>query len=180
MSFVPLHPSDHAGYMRLAISLAQESPLKPSNFRVGALVLDPATNTVLSTGYTGELAGNTHAEQCCLEKYASERGVGWENIGEVLPNDECVLYTTMEPCVKRMSGNESCVDRILRLRDEEKKRGIVKVYVGVREPDTFVKGNDGLKRLEENGVEWELVKGFEEEIMRVATAGHGDQKDVES
>ena len=98
----------------------------------------------------------------------------------MLPHDGCVLYMTMEPCVKRMSGNESCVDRILKLRDEGGRRGIIKVYVGAREPDTFVKENDGLKRLEENGVEWELVDGFEEEIIRVATAGHGERKETKS
>src|SRR4051812_11593611 len=64
-----IHPSDHATYMRLALDQAHESPPKPSNFRVGALLVDADTGAILSRGYTLELPGNTHAEQCCLIKY---------------------------------------------------------------------------------------------------------------
>jgi len=51
--------------MRFALELAEKSPPKPTNYRVGAVVVD-AFNNILATGYTLELPGNTHAEQCCF------------------------------------------------------------------------------------------------------------------
>lgn len=169
MSSEPLPPLDHTGHMRLAISLAQEAPLKPDNYRVGALLFCPSTNTVLSTGYTMEVPGNTHAEQCAFIKLAAEREVPEARVGEVIPQG-ALLYTTVEPCVKRLSGNTSCVDRILQTK--EYGDGIAMVYVGVTEPDTFVKGNNAFEKLKAAGIECEIVPGFEDEILRIATAGH--------
>lgn len=157
--------------MRLAISLAQEAPLRPDNYRVGALLLQPSTKTVLSTGYTMELPGNTHAEQCALAKLAADRHVPEERVGEVLPTGT-VLYSTLEPCVRRLSGNMSCVDRVLQTLQHG--QGICKVYVGVKEPDTFVKGNNAFEALKAAGVECELLQGYEVEIMKITTAGHGE------
>lgn len=174
----------HAVYMRLALLEACKSPPKPTNFRVGALLVAPSASAssvgaVLATGYTLELEGNTHAEQVCLRKVAAAAGVREEHVGAVLP-EGTVLYTTVEPCAKRLSGNEPCVERILRTRKEEKdskgeglgRGGIAKVYVGVKEPETFVGENQGRKKLEEDGVEVILIEGMEEEILLVATAGH--------
>lgn len=175
----PLEPTDHAGYMRLALSLAVDAPLKDSNYRVGALLLDPRTNTVLSTGYTLELDGNTHAEECCLLKCAAEGGVSEDEVGVALPVEGAVLYTTLEPCVRRLSGKETCVERILKTRRKEGRKGVVTVYVGAREPDRFVEGNDGMERLRADGVRVEVVDGLQEEILRVATAGHEQRGDYE-
>ena len=143
--------------MRPALSIAQAAPPKPPKFRVGALLVDEETNTIVSTGYTMELPGNTHAEQCCLAK--AERR---DSIGQKL-----VLYTTMEPCNKRASGNTPCTETILR-----EKGKIRVVYVGVREPEKFVGENVGRKKLEEGGIEYVHVTGLEAEILEVATAGH--------
>ncbi|KAF2787098.1 cytidine deaminase-like protein [Melanomma pulvis-pyrius CBS 109.77] len=167
----PIDPSDHATYMRLALDQAQESPPKPSNYRVGALIVDGNTGAILNRGYTLELEGNTHAEQCCLSKYASAHAVLEEQVGEMLPANT-VLYTTMEPCNLRLSGNLPCVDRIIRTKGEDGKPRIRKVYIGVKEPEKFVGDNQGRKKLEENGIEVVHVTGFEEDILRVATAGH--------
>ena len=155
--------------MRLAISLTQGAPLRPDNYRVGAILFDPSTNTVLSTGYTMELPGNTHAEQCALAKLAADRRVPEERVGEVIPTGT-VLYSTLEPCVRRLSGNMSCVDRILQTLQHGK--GICKVYVGVKEPDTFVEGNNAFEALKTAGVDCEFLQGYEAEIMKIATAGH--------
>lgn len=163
-------PSDHGAYMRLALQQAKKSPPKPSNFRVGAVLLDTASNQILATGFTLELAGNTHAEQCCLQKYADSQGVPGERVGEVLP-EESILYTTMEPCNFRASGNLPCVDRIIQTQTGGKK-GIRKVYVGVKEPDKFVGENQGRAKLEAHGIESIPVPGFEDEILKIATAGH--------
>lgn len=65
-----------------------------------------------------------------------------------------------------------CVDRILGLKRKDGGQAIKTVYVGVWEPETFVGVNEGRRRLEEAGIEVVHVPGFEEEILRVATAGH--------
>lgn len=158
---------DHLAYLRLALSLAKKSPPMPTNFRVGAILVSQSLETpIFSTGYTLELPGNTHAEQCCLNKFMDSRGIQTvEELQEKLPADT-VLYTTLEPCIRRLSGNKPCVDRII-----EAKR-IRTVYVGVLEPDKFVEENNGRRVLETAGIQYEHVPGLEQEILEVATAGH--------
>jgi pyrimidine deaminase RibD-like protein len=51
------------------------------------------------------------------------------------------MYTTMEPCSKRVSGNSPCVARILATRDYGNSRAgckVIRVYVGAMEPSNFV------------------------------------------
>ena len=169
MSTAP-EPHDKNHHMSLALSCARKSPPKPTNFCVGAVLLIPSSSPSQSTtayetitGYTLELPGNTHAEQCCFTKAAESHNH--------LPAG-CVLYTTMEPCNARSVGNKPCVDRILALKTAEGEQAIEKVYVGVSEPETFVGVNAGKRKLEEAGIVVEKVEGFEEEILSVATAGH--------
>ncbi|KAI9809692.1 MAG: hypothetical protein M1825_000124 [Sarcosagium campestre] len=161
---------NHEAYIRLAIGEALKSPPKPTNFRVGAVLVDMDTNTVLSTGYTLELPGNTHAEQCCLMKFASEKGILEGELPGALP-DKVALYTTMEPCAVRLSGNTSCVDRILQSLGPD-GRGIRVICSGVQEPVTFVRKNEGRAKLESAGVRCLLVEGFEDQILSIAKAGH--------
>ena len=158
-------------YMEYAVSLAGKSPPQPTNFCVGAVLVDEVSNNLLTTGYTLELPENTHAEQVCLMKFAAEKGIPEDQIGRQLP-ERTVLYTTMEPCNKRASSPLSCVDRILATKWDGWNSGIRKVYYGVREPETFVGVNEGRKRLEDMGVKCVFLDGFEEKIMEVATAGH--------
>lgn len=159
-------PGDHLGYMQYALSLARQSPPRPTNYCVGALLLDASTNTILATGYTLELEGNTHAEQCCFEKLSQKFAVPEDCLAEVLPPNT-VLYTTVEPCAKRLSGNLPCVERILRLGN-----AISHVYVGVKEPEKFVGENASRTQLERAGIAVSHVGGLEKEILQVATAGH--------
>ena len=95
----------HRKYMEQAISEAEKCGPTKTAFNVGAVLVNGTK--VLSTGYSRELPGNTHAEQCALEKYFVENG----GQRDVPPGS--VLYTTMEPCSLRLSGNEPCVQRIL-------------------------------------------------------------------
>lgn len=157
--------------MRLALEEAKKSPPKPSNYCVGAVLVNETNGEVLATGYTLELAGNTHAEQCALQKYAQAHDLPEERVGEALPA-QTVIYTTMEPCGLRLSGNLACVERIIRTRVGEEPR-IKKVYLGVKEPEKFVGENKSRARLEGEGIECIQVPGFEDEILKVATAGHG-------
>jgi pyrimidine deaminase RibD-like protein len=166
---------DHRGYMEFAMDRARLSPPAPTKFCVGAVLVDADENKILSTGYSLELPrdslgdpGSTHAEQCCFIKVAQQYGLTEEErIKDVLPKNT-VLYTTMEPCNKRLSGNRTCVERIIRLN------GAIKVvYVGIKEPEVFVGENTGMKRLEEAGIKVHIVEGLQDRILEVSTAGHG-------
>ncbi|WEW60612.1 hypothetical protein PRK78_006099 [Emydomyces testavorans] len=177
MAFEPprqtIAAGDHQAYMEYALQQARLSPPAPTKFCVGAVLVDADKNEILSTGYSMELPGNrpgdpgnTHAEHCCFIKVAEKYNLPEEEIGKVLPK-HTILYTTMEPCNERLSGNRTCVERILRLD------GAIKaVYVGIKEPGTFIGENVGRKRLEDAGVLVSYVEGMEDRILEVSTAGH--------
>ncbi|KAK3210065.1 hypothetical protein GRF29_44g1543022 [Pseudopithomyces chartarum] len=162
---------DHRALMQEALEEAKKSPPKPSNFCVGAMVVDLETGEVLSRAYTLELEGNTHAEQCCLIKLAQAHDLSEERLGEVLP-PQTAIYTTMEPCNLRLSGSLPCVDRIIRIKNKDGAAAIKRVYLGVQEPEKFVGENQGRAKLEEHGIECIHVPGLQHEILSVATAGH--------
>lgn len=177
---LPIGRNDHKSFMKMALDLARQSPPKPTNFCVGAVIVNTHTGEILSTGYTLELEGNTHAEQCAIAKllkargYEITRGGEYDDIAEMDLVQEFAeegvivdVYTTMEPCAKRASGNRSCVKRIKALKEVVRT-----VYVGVKEPEIFVGENKGRRRLEEAGIEVVEVPGLEEEILEVAKAGH--------
>ena len=192
--------STHLHYLRHALSLARLSPPKPTNFRVGCVLVSFASSSttpaiatdtdkqqdlfngeILSTGYTLELPGNTHAEQNALAKLAARHdialdGRGEEALNELLtPERNVHLYTSLEPCGLRLSGATPCVQRILATRQGNEKGGIRKVVFGAKEPGTFVKDSRSLGMLDEGGVEWEYVPGLAEEILKVAKEGHGER-----
>lgn len=175
-SYPTIAAGDHKRYMEIALEQARLSPPAPTKFCVGAVLVDADENEILSTGYSMELPGNipgdpgsTHAEQCCLIKVAQKHDLPEERIGEVLPRNT-VLYTTMEPCNKRLTGSRTCVERILRLN------GAIKtVYVGIKEPEIFIGNNAGRKRLEDAGVVVRFVDGMQDRILAVSTAGHEKQ-----
>jgi pyrimidine deaminase RibD-like protein len=205
---LPVHipTPTHLHYLQHALSIARLSPPKPTNFCVGALLVsfpsafrsttnhcvtfgeeDPTTSgidtqvglpQIMATGYTLELEGNTHAEQCCLDKFAAAHGKNTADLPGIfaarreLHRETLVLYTTMAPCVTRLSGAVPCTDRILAAS------GIDIVVVGVGEPETFVDGAktaQGQVRLEKGGVRVVRVEGLDEEILKVAKAGHVDK-----
>ncbi|KAK5989534.1 Bifunctional protein RIB2 [Cladobotryum mycophilum] len=168
-------PGDHVAYMDYAVEKAYLSPPAPSKFCVGAVLVDADKNEILSTGYSEELPrdrpgdlGSTHAEHCCFIKVGDKYGIPDANIDQVLPPNT-VLYTTMEPCNERLSGNRTCVERILGLN------GAVKaVYVGITEPNTFIKDNAGIQRLRDAGITVTLLEdpGLRERILQVTFRGH--------
>ncbi|POR35178.1 Bifunctional protein RIB2 [Tolypocladium paradoxum] len=164
----PRTADDHRTAMQQALDLANKSPPKPSNFRVGAILvkLDGDDYPTSAGGYTLECPGNTHAEECCFLKLAEQHSTTEAGLAAVVKSPHA-LYTTMEPCFMRLSGKLPCVERVLR-----QKSWIRHVYVGVQEPETFVGKNPGRQMLEEGGIEVHHVPGLEEEILRVATAGH--------
>ena len=187
-----IYPGDHTAAMQLALAQATLAPPMPSNFSVGAVIVHSASGRIVATGHTFELPGNTHAEECCLIKLArallpgtnivspgttattsgeapdtdTARAAMLSKLSSVL-TDPHTLYTTMEPCVRRLSGRKACLDRVL-----EQKTWLDTVCYGYREPSTFIQTNDGLDALRREGITVVHVSGLEDEILRVAIAGH--------
>ncbi|KAH8917756.1 cytidine deaminase-like protein [Atractiella rhizophila] len=156
-------------HMRSALDEAKKCVHVPTAFNVGCILVSSTSQAVISTGFSREIEGNTHAEQCALSKL--------DHSGTNIPNEPLVMYTTMEPCSTRLSGNKSCTQRILEFNSREEGEGKAKVttvVVGTGEPDDFVVC-EGEKLLKEAGVEvvWLGKEGEEgkklmEECLRVA------------
>ncbi|CDU24989.1 related to CAX4-required for full levels of dolichol-linked oligosaccharides [Sporisorium scitamineum] len=157
----------HYSMMLTALSEADKSPPTDAAFCVGCVicVTTDATQSsdILATGFSRELPGNTHAEQCALDKLASDFKSTQSNAKQV-PTLDLDLYTTMEPCSERLSGNLPCVQRILQFNQQDDvyvlprnfvqhvlsseqlgsakgvavKLRIRRVFQGVTEPDDFV------------------------------------------
>lgn len=184
MASEPSHPTiaagDHKRYMEYALEQARHSAPAPTKFCVGAVLVDADKNEVLSTGWSLELPdnnpadpGKTHAEQCCFIKISQKYNLPEARLGEVLWKNT-ILYTTMEPCNKRLSGNKPCVDRILGL-----KESIKAVYIGIKEPEDFIDQSVLVlerKRLQDAGVQVTFVEGMEDRILAVSLAGHDKGK----
>jgi pyrimidine deaminase RibD-like protein len=118
---------------------------------------------VFSTGYSRELAGNTHAEANALEKARTLLTLPGRS--ETSTSSSTLLhtasvYTTLEPCSVRTSGLAPCANALI-------DAGVKEVIIGVKEPDDFVTC-EGVKVLRDGGVEVKWVKGLEEECLRVA------------
>ncbi|KAF0682942.1 Aste57867_24955 [Aphanomyces stellatus] len=129
-------------FMRLAIAQAHLSPPAESAYCVGCVIVKD--DQVISTGYSRELPGNTHAEQCALMKL-DMHAQGAE------------LYTTMEPCSVRLSGNKPCVESCIQGQ-------VARVIVGVMEPAKFVQC-EGVRLLQEKGIQVDLLHGLEAECL---------------
>ncbi len=142
----------------MAIKEADKCGPTKTAFSVGAVLVNGTE--ILDVGYSRELPGNTHAEQCALEKYFTKTGKRAVPPGTI-------IYTTMEPCSFRLSGNEPCVQRIMSLNGN-----IQTVFVGVLEPDTFVKNNTSLSLLEDVHINYIQIPGYEEQCTLISFKGH--------
>ncbi|KAI8100160.1 cytidine deaminase-like protein [Halteromyces radiatus] len=132
-------------YMSLAIEQAKKSIPAEKAYCVGACLVSK-DGELLTTGFSRELPGNTHAEQCALLKLQD-------------PNlaSGGTMYTTMEPCSTRLSGNIPCVQNII-------NANITRVVMGVREPPNLVQC-EGVQLLEQHGIQVFIVPGVQEECL---------------
>jgi pyrimidine deaminase RibD-like protein len=89
-------------------------------FSVGSLVVN-GEGLILSTGYSREFGDSWHAEAVAIEKLLKES----------VKLSECTIYSSLEPCSVRKSGNKPCCSLIL-------EHGIEKVVFAMREPPVFV------------------------------------------
>lgn len=138
------HDSRDAEFMQQAIQLAHQSIPVEKAYCVGAVLV--RDNQVLSTGFSRELPGNTHAEECALAK-----------LSDPSLAKGATMYTTMEPCSTRLSGNRPCTDRIL-------EAGIARVVMGVKEPPNLVNCN-GAEQLLQRNVQVQVVPGVKDACL---------------
>lgn len=133
-------------FLKLAfLESCKSHPIK-SAYCVGAIIIDPKTSQILSRGYSREIEGNTHAEQCALMKIIKSNNDSEKNVQKGV-----YLYCTMEPCSHRNSGNVSCLDRIIQWNAAEKIK-IERIVIGVVEPKLFVEDCVGVRMLEKEGI----------------------------
>ncbi|KAJ2353844.1 hypothetical protein IWW50_004142 [Coemansia erecta] len=138
----------HVEFMELAIQQAHLARPIDSAFNVGSLLVHGCQ--IIATGFSRELPGNTHAAQCAIAKAG--------NTQQAHLVRGAVLYSTMEPCSFRLSGNVPCSTNII-------KAGIRQVVIGVKEPSTF-SSCQGVTRLLEAGIEVIHLKLLEEECLQ--------------
>jgi ATP-dependent DNA helicase RecG len=136
------------GYMELAIDEMNKSLNEPRADgkvppKVGAIVLFPDGRIVKA--HRGELRDGDHAEFTLIER---------KLFGAKL--DDCILFTTLEPCVERNPPKVPCCRRTTNAR-------IKTVYVGITDPDPTVDGK-GIKHLEGKGVK---VIMFDRDLQKV-------------
>ena len=99
--------------------------------KVGAVLLFP--NGEVIRAHRGELREGDHAEFTLIERKLANRKL-----------DDCILFTTLEPCHKRNDPKIACCKRTTNAR-------IKTVYVGIVDPDPTV-SRKGIEHLERSGV----------------------------
>ena len=137
----------HLEWMEYAYTLSwNASPVKDA-YCVGCVIVDPSTNRLVTFGYSREMAGNTHAEECALRKLTDIK----TKDAKCTTCQKLDMYATMEPCSVRLSGNRPCVESILM------SGRIGRVFIGVMEPSTLVKCT-GTQKLLSAGLDIFIVR----------------------
>jgi pyrimidine deaminase RibD-like protein len=144
----------HTKTMALAVKESLKCIPCDTAYNVGAVIVSQS-GQVLSTGYSRELAGNTHAEECCIIKLKMKYFTSdISDLYNLLRGS--TLYTTMEPCGLRLSGKHCCADLI-------SEYNISKVVYAIKEPDVFVSQTTGIDVLTNKGIQVIQLYGFENE-----------------
>lgn len=135
-------------YMELAIeemnkSLNEPRPDGKVPPKVGAILLFP--DGKIERAHRGELRDGDHAEFTLLERKLGNKKL-----------DDCILFTTLEPCVERNPPKIACCKRTSKAR-------IKTVYVGITDPDYTVYGK-GIKHLEDNHVK---IAMFDRDLQKI-------------
>lgn len=120
--------------MTAAIELSRRAPRTPTNYAVGAIVVDHR-GVPLATGHTGEAGPRDHAEEVALAKLAGRPGTDLSR---------ATVYSSLEPCTTRRSRPGTCADLIL-------AAGVGRVVIALREPLVFADCH-GVEHLREHGV----------------------------
>jgi pyrimidine deaminase RibD-like protein len=132
----PAGTPDDLSWLREAIELSRRCPPSDSAFSVGA-VLVGAGGGVLATGYSREREPHDHAEEVALARAAEAATAAAELAG-------ATMYTSLEPCRRRLSRPRSCAELIV-------AAGVRRVVLAWTEPPLFVPGG-GAQWLADRGV----------------------------
>lgn len=127
-------PHIRAAVEAARLSISETGPPRP---KVGSVVV--VDGKVLATAYRGELS-RRHAEVIALEDKLPDVSV----VGGV-------VYTTLEPCVRRGPGKVPCAERLI-------ERRVSRVVIGMVDPDPDISGK-GILALREAGIEVDLFPG---------------------
>lgn len=135
-------------YMEMAIAVMNKSKNEPRPDgkippKVGAVLVFPDGATF--EAHRGELREGDHAEFTLLERKLFNKSL-----------EDCVLFTTLEPCVERNLPKISCCRRATNAR-------IKKVYVGIEDPDPTVSGK-GIRHLEKHNTK---VFMFDNDLQKI-------------
>lgn len=170
--------------MKHCLELTLQCPVSPTAFCVGSTLFLPVSSPlydqlktqfsifkhpvtgqpaglVLADGYSRQIPGNTHAEANALANFHEKYTASEPTAESVLAEAAC--YATMEPCSVRTSGGPSCALELVRAH-------VKTVYLGVEEPPDFVQC-EGVRILEQGGVEVRRVVGLEDECLSHARRG---------
>lgn len=128
--------------MQEAFAAASKCKESANAFSVGA-VLATRDRHIVAVGYSREFGDNWHAEEVAIEKAARKR----------VSLDDCILYSTLEPCGDRRSRPMSCSQLIL-------SKNIQVVFFAEHEPAAFVDKPRGGEILMSDGVQVVQLNGF--------------------
>jgi len=146
---------DPQKFMKIALEVMKKSVPEQRDDgkvspKVGAVLVH--ADGTHETAYRGELREGDHAEYTLLERKLHNKRL-----------DDCTLFTTLEPCVKRNLPKKGCCKRVTNAR-------IKTVYVGIQDRDPTVAG-EGIEHMEDRGVkvlmfDREYQKSIEKENMK--------------
>ncbi|MDF2448076.1 MAG: putative transcriptional regulator with domain [Bacteroidota bacterium] len=146
---------DPKKYMKLAVdvmrkSIAEKRTDGKVNPKVGAVLVFP--DGTYETAHRGEVREGNHAEYVLIERKCISKDL-----------KDAVLFSTLEPCVKRSPPKRGCCTHVTSAR-------IKTIYVGIEDPDPTVAG-EGIRYMEEKGVKVIMFdREFQKQIEQVNAA----------
>jgi pyrimidine deaminase RibD-like protein len=135
-------------FMQQAIEVSKHAPARKNCFRVGAVLVDN-NRKLISSGYTLEFGEGWHAEAAAIKKAQKSK----------VPVKGATLYSSLEPCSIRKSGNKDCCALL-------KEEGIAQVFFAMCEPPIFVNCT-GESKLKEAGIKVEKIENFKDTVKEI-------------
>jgi pyrimidine deaminase RibD-like protein len=147
--FDPSKKLNERGLMELAVKLAEKSISEDDgpHPKVGAVVA--RDGYVLETGFRGEGALGTHAEEAALGKLSGAQAA------------KTVVYTTLEPCTSRK--RMPCAQRLI-------TKQVERVVIGMLDPNPDIRGQ-GEWLLESAGIS---IGKFEPDLVKTIKAQNSE------
>ncbi|MDR2894330.1 MAG: dihydrofolate reductase family protein [Alistipes sp.] len=134
-------------FIMRAMDSSRQAPHTQDRYMVGAVIV--AADGSEFDGYTGETDPLNHAEEEAIAK-AVAAGTSLKG---------ATLYSTIEPCSRRVSKPVACTDLII-------QHDMSRVVFALREPDRFVRC-EGVRRLTEAGIEVSEIAAYAADIIRI-------------